>query len=149
MRDCAMRSSVMSFSASRLPKATRFVRALAHQLSARSATPIWRMQWWMRPGPEPALRDLEARALAQQHVGGGHAHVLEEDLAVAVGRVVVAEHGQHADDLDAGRVARDQDHRLLLVAGRGSSASVLPMKMRTLQRGSPMPEVHHLWPLMT
>src|SRR2546425_6894614 len=26
---------------------------------------------------------------------------------------------------------------------------VLPMKMRTLQRGSPMPEVHHLWPLIT
>src|SRR5881296_2176481 len=28
-------------------------------------------------------------------------------------------------------------------------ASVLPMKMRILQRGSPMPEVHHLWPLIT
>src|SRR5215467_9198181 len=27
-------------------------------------------------------------------------------------------------------------------------ASVLPMKMRILQRGSPMPDVHHLWPLM-
>src|SRR5690242_9536247 len=31
----------------------------------------------------------------------------------------------------------------------GFLGSVLPMKMRTLQRGSPMPEVHHLWPLMT
>src|SRR6266403_5439526 len=31
----------------------------------------------------------------------------------------------------------------------GFFASVLPMKMRILQRGSPMPEVHHLSPLMT
>src|SRR5919106_5407246 len=31
----------------------------------------------------------------------------------------------------------------------GFFGSVLPMKMRTLQRGSPMPEVHHLWPLIT
>jgi len=28
------------------------------------------------PRAQPALRDLEAAALAQQHVGGGHAHVL-------------------------------------------------------------------------
>src|SRR5919197_5867959 len=31
----------------------------------------------------------------------------------------------------------------------GFFGSVLPMKMRILQRGSPMPEVHHLWPLIT
>ncbi len=31
----------------------------------------------------------------------------------------------------------------------GFFGSVLPMKMRILQRGSPIPEVHHLWPLMT
>src|ERR687891_1670085 len=31
----------------------------------------------------------------------------------------------------------------------GFLGSVLPMKMRILQRLSPMPEVHHLWPLMT
>src|SRR5207249_231559 len=31
----------------------------------------------------------------------------------------------------------------------GFLGSVLPMKMRILQRGSPIPEVHHLWPLMT
>ncbi len=32
---------------------------------------------------------------------------------------------------------------------RGASGSVLPMKMKTLQRGSPAPLVHHLRPLMT
>ena len=31
----------------------------------------------------------------------------------------------------------------------GASGSVLPMKMATLHRGSPAPEVHHLRPLMT
>src|SRR5207247_1032558 len=46
-----MRSRVMSFSASGLPKATRVIARLNMSSSARSAPPIWRMQWWMRPGP--------------------------------------------------------------------------------------------------
>ena len=50
------------------------------------------MQWWMRPGPEATLRDLEAAALAQQQVGNGHADVLEVEFGVAVRRIVVAEH---------------------------------------------------------
>ena len=41
---------------------------------------------------EPPLRDLEAAAFAEQDVRDRHAHVLEVDLAVAVRRVVVAEH---------------------------------------------------------
>ena len=31
----------------------------------------------------------------------------------------------------------------------GASGSVLPMVMKTWQRGSPAPEIHHLWPLIT
>src|ERR1051325_4327671 len=31
----------------------------------------------------------------------------------------------------------------------GAAGSVLPIKMAILQRGSPAPDVHHLWPLMT
>ena len=31
----------------------------------------------------------------------------------------------------------------------GAEGSVLPMKMATLQRGSPAPEIHHLRPLRT
>src|SRR2546426_12683673 len=31
----------------------------------------------------------------------------------------------------------------------GFLGSVLPMKIRTLHRGSPMLEVHHLWPVIT
>ncbi len=44
MRDSAMRSRVMSLSASGLPKAMRFVARLHISSMARSATPICRMQ---------------------------------------------------------------------------------------------------------
>ncbi len=74
-----------------------------------------RMQWWMRPGPEPSLGDLEAAALAQQQVGCRHAHVLERDLGMSVRRIVVAEHRQVAQHRHARRIARNEDHRLPLV----------------------------------
>jgi hypothetical protein len=68
--------------------------------------------------PEAPLGDLEAAALAEQHVAGRHAHVLEHHLGVAVRRVVEAEHRQHAHDLHARRVERHQDLRLLRMTGR-------------------------------
>jgi len=67
-------------------------------------------------GPEPRLGDHEAVALARDEVGGGDADVLEQQLGVPL-RVHVAEHGQVAQDRQPGRVARDEDHRLLLVRG--------------------------------
>ena len=67
---------------------------------------------------QPPLRDLEAAALAQQQVVGRHAHVAQDDFGVAVGRVVIAEHRQHPHHLDARRIQRHQDLRLLLVARR-------------------------------
>ena len=68
---------------------------------------------------EPALGDLEAASFAKQQVRRGHADVFEEHFAVPVRRLIVAEDGQHADDLHAGRIHRDDYHGLLLVAGRG------------------------------
>ncbi len=67
---------------------------------------------------EAALRDLEAAALAEDHVVGRHAHVIEHDLGMAVRRVVVAEHAEHALDAHAGRIERHEDHRLLAMALR-------------------------------
>ena len=72
---------------------------------------------------QAALRDLEAAAFAEQQVLDRHAHVLEQHLGVAVRRVVVAEHRQHAHDLDAGRVERNEDLRLLLVPRAASGRS--------------------------
>ena len=84
--------------------------------SARSATPMRAHAVMDAARPEAALRDLEAAALAEQQVLDRHLHVLEYDLGMTVRRVVIAEHRQHALDLDAGHVALDQDLRLLAVA---------------------------------
>ena len=102
----------------------------------------------MRPGPEPALRDLEAAAFAEQDVRRGHAHVLEHDLGGPVGHAVEAEHRQRADDLTPGVSIGTR----IIDCWRwrsGLSGSVLPMKMQILQRGSVAPVVYHLCPLMT
>jgi hypothetical protein len=51
MRDSAIQWRVTPWSAMVWPKGRRS-SARRHRLSsARSATPIERMQWWMRPGP--------------------------------------------------------------------------------------------------
>ncbi len=65
--------------------------------------------------PEAALGDLEAAAFAKQHVGRRNADIVEDDFRVAVRCVVIAEHGQHADDFHARRVQRHEDLRLLFV----------------------------------
>ena len=116
--------------------------------SASSAAPMVRMQWWMRPGPRRPCAISNPRPSPSSRLVGGHAHVLELDLHVAVRRVVIAVDGQRALDRDAGRVHRHQDHRLLAGAC-ALSVSVLPIRMATLQRGSPAPDDHHLRPLMT
>ena len=46
--------------------------------------------------PQPRLRHGEAAALDVEEAGARHAHVVEGQLRVAVGSVVVAEDGQHA-----------------------------------------------------
>ena len=98
--------------------------------------------------PEAALRDLEAAAFAEQHVLDRHLHILEQDLAVAVRRVVIAEHRQHALDLHAGRIAWARGSAIAGGICR-VSGSVLPITIMILQRGSPTPDDHHLRPLMT
>ena len=54
MRALAMRSCVTPCSASVLPNATRSVARRHSSSRARSAAPMVRMQWWMRPGPRRA-----------------------------------------------------------------------------------------------
>jgi hypothetical protein len=51
MRDLAMKSWTNCFSASGPPKASRSWARRHISSNARSAEPIARMQWWMRPGP--------------------------------------------------------------------------------------------------
>ena len=91
-RASAMRSRVTPCSATVRPNATRLERALAHQLERALGQADQAHAVVDAARPEPALRDLEAAAFAEQDVGRRHAHVLERDLHVAVRRVVVAEH---------------------------------------------------------
>ena len=54
MRASAMRSSHTPCSARVLPNATRLSSRSHRSSRARSAAPMVRMQWWMRPGPRRA-----------------------------------------------------------------------------------------------
>src|ERR1700678_3222392 len=69
-------------------------------------------------GTEAVLRNFEAAALAEQNILRRYAYIDEIDLRMAVGRMIVAEHGQLAQPLDARRVHRHEDHRLLAVKRR-------------------------------
>ena len=72
------------------------------------------------PWAEPPLGDFEAAALAEQHVAGRHPDIVVMDFSMAMRRVVVTEHVERTDDLDARRIQRYEDHRLLPVPlGRG------------------------------
>ena len=70
------------------------------------------------PRAKTALGNLKPPTLTQNHIRGRHAHVLELDLGMTVGGIVVAEYGQHTQDIHAGCVARDQDLGLLEIAVR-------------------------------
>src|ERR1700731_2337708 len=64
------------------------------------------------PGTEPALRDLEATALAEQHVSGRDPDIFKKNFGVAMRRLVIAKDRQHPLDDDAGMRERHQYHRL-------------------------------------
>ena len=68
--------------------------------------------------PQAALGDFEAAAFAEQHVLLRNAAVVEPQMHMAVRRVVVTEHGHRLDDVDARRVLRYEDLRLLAVRRR-------------------------------
>ena len=90
--------------------------------------------------PEPALGDFEAAPFAQQQIRRRHPHVVEQNFAMAVRGVVVAEHRQRAHHGDAGRICRHQDHRLLGMAGRqwiGFSHHDVDLAARVAGAGDP------------
>src|ERR1700730_10862938 len=64
---------------------------------------------------QATLRNLESSSFTQQHIRDRNPNVFVGDFAMAVGRVVVAEHRQQSLDLDSGSIEGHQDHGLLLV----------------------------------
>ncbi len=63
--ESAIHSMITPCSESGLPNASLFLTRSHISSSALSATPIWRMQWWMRPGP--SLPCAMAKPLPSPH----------------------------------------------------------------------------------
>ena len=102
-----------SLFAERLAERNARLRAGAHQFERALRAADQAHAVMDTAGTEPSLRDLEAAAFAEQHVGGGHAHIVVDDLGMADRRIVISEHAHVADDPDPRRVPRHQHHRLL------------------------------------
>jgi hypothetical protein len=65
--------------------------------------------------PKTALNDLKPTTLTQHHIRSRNPDVVEDDVAVAVRRVVVPEDGKHAMDSDSWGRRWDKDNGLPLV----------------------------------
>ena len=144
-----MSSRTEPCSASGLPKAVRDIGALAHQFQRALGAADQAHAVMDAAGAEPALRDLEAAALAEQDVLGRHADILVDDLGMADRRVVVAVGQQSRTMRTPGVVLRHQDHGLLAMAvgivGRGLAHHDQDLAIL----GFIAPDVNHLRPLMT
>jgi hypothetical protein len=115
MRDWAIISTFLAEVADALAERLAGEAALDHQLQ-RPFGGSDRAHAVVDPaGTEAHLGDLEAAALAEQHVLVGDADVVEPQVHVPVRGVVLAEHVHRAEDLDSGRVHRDENLRLTLV----------------------------------
>jgi hypothetical protein len=64
------------------------------------------------------LHHLEAPAFTEDNVLCWHSDVFEDEMGMPMWRVVISIHRQHALHLDAGRICRYDDDRLLLVLVR-------------------------------
>ena len=140
MRDSAIQSRTFARVATGSPNVTRASARVHISSSARSAAPIARMQWWMRPGPEAGLGDHEAVALARDQV---------RRRARARPRTLISPWPSLVDGsrtpagcarrVTPGVSSGHEDHRLLLRRAR-PSGSVLPITMRIRQRGCSAPD---------
>ena len=147
-RRCAPASTPCS--AIGLPNATRALTRAAHRLERALGQADQRAcSGGCGPGPRRPCAISKPRPSPSSMLAAGTRTFSNSDLGVAVRRVVVAEHRQHAHR--PSRPARRVGTRIIDCCWCRSalSGSVLPMKMKILQRGSPAPEVHHLRPLMT
>src|SRR5579864_9778766 len=71
-------------------------------------------------GAEPALRNFKTASWSGDDVIERYPNIGKAHLAVTEGRIIRAKHGQHALDLDAGSVERNQNHGMTLVPGGGA-----------------------------
>ena len=131
--------------ASCLPNASRSSSRWRCRSSARCDTPIQRIACARRPPARRFWAMTKPSPSAPSRLPRRDAHVVERDDRVAAGRVR-AHPLRVALDLPAGRVGRDEDQRVVAVAGglvgpglRHDDANAAPFA----------PVMHHLRPLMT
>mmetsp|Transcript_30235 Transcript_30235/g.90680 ORF Transcript_30235/g.90680 Transcript_30235/m.90680 type:complete len:377 (-) Transcript_30235:128-1258(-) len=99
-------------------------------------------------GAQPALADFKATALAEKDVADWYPHMVEEDLHVALGSVVLAEGLHRSDQCDARRVHRHQDLGLLGIhraVGPGLPHQDHDLAVQAARAGDvPLPAVDHI-----
>ena len=147
MRQLAMRSSQIDCSEIGLPNATREDRRLQMRSSSRSATPMLRMQWWMRPGPRRACAISKPRPSPSRMLSAGTRTFSKTISAWPCGASSKPNTGSMRSTctpgVSIGTMICD------CCACFAALGSVLPITMSTLQRVSPAPDDHHLRPLIT
>ena len=149
-RDSAIQSRMTPWSASGLPKATRPLGALAHQLDGALGDADRAHAVVDAAGAEPGLGDARSRRPPRRSgcVAGTRTSVKPQLGVATVFVVVVAEDVHAADDLDA-RGCHASTRIIDCWRCRSATGSVLPMTMKIWQLGFIAPVIHHLRPLMT
>mmetsp|Transcript_102204 Transcript_102204/g.264297 ORF Transcript_102204/g.264297 Transcript_102204/m.264297 type:complete len:307 (-) Transcript_102204:120-1040(-) len=144
MRASAMVCFTPSFSARIWPKAFRRCARSTIDASACSATPIDRMQWWMRPGPRRACAISKPRPSPSSMLVFGTRTLSKMISAWSCSSPKTAS-GRRIFTPGASRGTRIMD----CCECRGPVKLVLPRSTKTLHSGRMAPLIHHLWPLTT
>lgn len=66
-------------------------------------------------GSKSALNDLESTALAKDEVAGWDTNVVEGEVSVSMGSIIIAIHTQHAINRNTLGVGRYENHGLLAI----------------------------------
>ena len=109
--ESAIQFWIVCLSASREPNASRSSARVHSSSKARCIWPSQRMTWWIRPGPEPLLRDAKAVARLAERVLDGHSDAGVRDLAVRRPAAPAVAENRHGRDLDPFHIGRDDDLR--------------------------------------
>eukprot|EP01137_Pigoraptor_chileana_P010535 Opistho-2@60338 len=146
-RDAAMSAMMVPCSASGLPNAVRLSTRWHMSSRARSAWPISRMQWWIRPGPRRPCAISNPRPRPRRTFSAGtrtFSNVISawpwgasSNPMTVIGRLTVTP--------GASMGTRTIECCRCL----GACGSERPRTIASLHRGSIAPEIQCLWPLMT
>ncbi len=147
-RDCAIQCCTMPWSAIGRPKVTRDTVRRHISSSARSAMPMSRMQWWIRPGPSRACAIAKPSPSSATRCDAGTRTESKTISACPPWLASVNPKTFRPRTTFTPGVSRGT--RIIdCWRCRGADGSVLPITMKIRQFGFIAPEDHHLRPLTT